>query len=529
LKTLAAHVLLARVPDTPRILELLTATIHADSGGRRHAARVLMRCGAEGFAALLPLRHRFAQLYTELDSPETTQVILDMLRETRGNIARQLERKLLQELNRRGVNLRDVAIELLSAPEVSLRWRGAGFVDYARGDLTAVRDKALRLYQEDPTDYTWLQLLAKTGDRRATAPLLAELGKRMDELSRSLVLDSLGETGDPVAVDAIIPFLDHKSEMVRSSAAEALGKIGDARAIEPIRVRLRKESVHEKVRKCWKRQQRGETVSGAYFESLTKKASVQIDLATALVQLGAPEAQTEMLHCLPFEDDQQTYHGRSPLPGLAMLGPAVVPALIDVLENDDDPFARTMACIALGEGGHAALAVDALLPLLAYKDTHKHMEESVRGMAAGALGDAGDRRATIPLCEMLSDERWTIEYSVRNALEKLADPQAAPALVKHLTTLKRTVYNTDTLSALLACGRDAAFPLLTERFNTESDDDGRAAILFALAWLNDKRALPLLREPTPIASSEKTRTILELAVDYLEAAPDEWLKPQWEA
>lgn len=397
-------------------------------------------------------------------------------------------------------------------------------------EITAERDRIYALYQSNPKDHTWLQLLAKTGDKRATEPIITVLNQRMDEFSRSQVLVSLGETSDPSAVDAIVPFLDHKSEMVRSSAAEALGKIGDARAIEPIRARLQKESVHEKVRKAWKRQQRGETVGESYFENLTKKASVQIALATALVQLGTLDAHTEMLHCLPFEDDQQTYHGMSPLPGLGMLGASVVPALIDVLQNDDDPFALIIASSALWDGGHASLAADALLPLLSYTDTHEHMEESVRGVAARTLGESGDRRATIPLCEMLSDERWMIESEVREALAKLADPQAAPYLAKHLTTMKRTgVYNTETLSALLACGQDAAYPPVAKRFATETDNDERIALIFALAWLNDKRALLPLRERLTAETSEQERTLLELAVDYLEAAPSDWLKPQWEA
>ncbi|MBC8138547.1 MAG: HEAT repeat domain-containing protein, partial [Fibrella sp.] len=501
-----------------------------DSGGRRQAARVLMRCGAEGFAALLPLRHRFAELYTELDSPESTRTMLDLLRESRSCLNHMTESKFLQELHRRGVDVRDVAIELLDAPEVSLRWRGAGFLNYARGELSAVRDKAYRLYQAEPTDYTWLQLLAKSGDRRAAAPLLRELGKRMDEYERANVIDALGDTRDPSAVDVLVGYLDHRSDSVRSSAAKALGKIGDDRAVEPIRARLEKDSVHVKIRRAWERHMRGEKVGGNYFESLTKKAAVQMALATALVRLDAPDAAAEMIHCLPYFDEQQTYHSVSPLPGLSLLGRSAIPALVNALDNDADPSARMVAASALAELGDVPEAVEPLVRLLTYTEPPADVAQMVRGAAEDALGKLGDdERARSLLYELLLDERSQGHSSAIRVLAGLRDARAAPFLVRHLTTDKGGwIYNTDTLDSLFAMGREVAFPLLAARFATETDAAERTALLYALAWLSDKRAIPLLREQLAAQPGDWPQPVLPIALAYLEAAPEGWLAPQWE-
>jgi hypothetical protein len=121
-----------------------------------------------------------------------------------------------------------------------------------------------------------------------------------------------------------------------------------------------------------------------------------------------------------------------------------------------------------------------------------------------------------------------VDYQVRDALVNLADPEAAPFLARHLTTARGGwSYNARALTALLACGREAAFPPLAARLAGETDADGRLALLFALAWLNDKRALPILRELSIPPSDWAAHKVLPLAVAYLEAAPDGWLAPQW--
>lgn len=60
-------------------------------------------------------------------------------------------------------------------------------------------------------------------------------------------VNSLGELGDPKAVDGLIQTLRDEEDSVRWASAEALGKIGDSRAIEPLTMVL--NDSHKLVRK----------------------------------------------------------------------------------------------------------------------------------------------------------------------------------------------------------------------------------------------------------------------------------------
>ena len=51
---------------------------------------------------------------------------------------------------------------------------------------------------------------------------------------RRAAATSLGERGDPLAVEPLAEALHDSSYYVREAAAEALGEIGDERAIEPL-------------------------------------------------------------------------------------------------------------------------------------------------------------------------------------------------------------------------------------------------------------------------------------------------------
>ncbi len=81
-----------------------------------------------------------------------------------------------------------------------------------------------------------IKTLGKLKSRGAVRVLCELLGDKDEEI-RLLVLRTLGEVGDKMAVPHLLPFLEkkkikgQKSEMLRQTAIEVLGRIGDVRAI----------------------------------------------------------------------------------------------------------------------------------------------------------------------------------------------------------------------------------------------------------------------------------------------------------
>jgi len=71
-------------------------------------------------------------------------------------------------------------------------------------------------------------------DRSAAARALsAALADERFEVRRSAAL-SLGDVGDPGAMDALLPLVEDGHAEVRQAAIIALGRLGDARAFEPL-------------------------------------------------------------------------------------------------------------------------------------------------------------------------------------------------------------------------------------------------------------------------------------------------------
>ena len=159
---------------------------------------------------------------------------------------------------------------------------------------------------------------------------------------------------------------------------------------------------------------------------------------------------------------------------LAAIGPAAIPALIDLLAADDE-WARINAAFALGEMDHAACnAVPALVNALA-DESH-----FVVRTAADALGTIGAAQAAAPLGELLQLERpgwetplvrgWSVRDQVRfNAATALArlGSDAAGAEADLIAALDDPCGQVTTV-ALAALRRlntpaavDAAFSMLT--------------------------------------------------------------------
>ena len=163
---------------------------------------------------------------------------------------------------------------------------------------------------------------------------------------------------------------------------------------------------------------------------------------------------------------------------LAAIGPAAIPALIDLLAADDE-WARINAAFALGELDHAACdAVPALVSALA-DESH-----FVVRTAADALGTIGAAQAAAPLGELLHLERpgwetplvrgWSVRDQVRfNAATALARLGSAAAGAE-----------ADLIAALDdPCGQVTTVALAAlRRLNTPAAVDAAFSMLTAERW-----------------------------------------------
>jgi HEAT repeat protein len=81
--------------------------------------------------------------------------------------------------------------------------------------------------------------LARRGDRRALAPMLAALENPAAGEADHLLPASLGKAADEPTLDALIKHLKHPEPLVRRRAAQALGNCGKARAVGPLIMALK--------------------------------------------------------------------------------------------------------------------------------------------------------------------------------------------------------------------------------------------------------------------------------------------------
>ena len=71
------------------------------------------------------------------------------------------------------------------------------------------------------------QAMALTGDRRFVATLLDALAIEDSEVSASFYLQALGFLAGPEELPVLLPYLQHDSDRIRTSAVRTIGAIGD--------------------------------------------------------------------------------------------------------------------------------------------------------------------------------------------------------------------------------------------------------------------------------------------------------------
>ena len=326
-------------------------------------------------------------------------------------------------------------IAALSDPEPVVARAAAASLDLHKWKPTA---------ETDPVSAAAFWVALRYWDRAvdlggaAIEPLMARLRDAAWEERRGPT-DALIKLGEP-ALEPLIEALQDEDPGVRHSAAYALGRIEEAK----------------------------ETEAGDALKELLSDANEPVRAAAArsLGLLGATEAVPlliERLHDAPAVRANASS-------ALAMFGDQAVPALAEVLE-DEDPNVRAAAAEALG----ASNSAEAVTPLI---DALSDEEESVRLPVARGLARLGDL-AVPTLTERLATEETGMQIAIAAILGQIGNQDAVSALYPLLGDEDETVRLTAAaaLQNLWIESRETSEPLqgvsalFVMTFTTVSEDE----------------------------------------------------------
>lgn len=294
--------------------------------------------------------------------------------------------------------------------------------------------------------------------------------------SRSTAIKSLAKIADSIAVQALITVLRDTEVEIRRKAVEALWQIGDV-AAGPALITALREDVDGGVRSAAARAlgwigaaNEGRKYPAAVSPLITalkdESPGVRWSAVEGLCNLKDPAAYQPLITVLKDEEEAVREHAGVAL-GLMgeRIANPVVSGLIDALRGETKEVRRAAAA-ALGEIGDER-AVPALIDVLRRKDEDvgvhdatvwalgkiknqnavqiisealNHENRGVRTKAARAIGEIFDQgevererpRLIRQLSDMLQDDDNYIRRAAAEALGKIKDPAAVPALIAAL-------------------------------------------------------------------------------------------------
>jgi HEAT repeat protein len=261
---------------------------------------------------------------------------------------------------------------------------------------------------------------------------------------------------------------------------------------------------------------------------------VQVKASEILGQIGPAAASTVPLLVSQLEvNDELTVRAAATALGRIHANPeTVLPALNRLLQSHSTAV-RITAVRSIAEYGPAAKdSIPLILGLLSDKSV------VLRASAADALGSIGEGRAEVvdALIKALADGSGSVTVSAANALSQLGPPaarallpqlsdkryqrlavevlgelgadaeSAVPALVDSLSKVGEDVeLRREIFIALASIGPKAAgaTPALMKILEDPNAGDARAGAAYALAYIGEKKALPLMKQLVRSETSER--------------------------
>lgn len=247
------------------------------------------------------------------------------------------------------------------------------------------------------------------------------------------------------------------------------------------------------------------------------RGTVRLRCAQTLAEIGKPT--------IPFLTEALTHHQnvvvrRAAAKTLTLIAdPATIPTLIGALLNDEDTVVKGSSVGGLARMGEAAVPV--LLNIL----TSKEYSESTKGHAAWALAFIG-AEAKEHLYREISSESAEVRSAVVGAIAKVAEEQQEETAFNLLINALRDTSLSVQCEAASALGNLAykpAIPNLVELLN-ETNWESRKAAALALMKIGDPVALEPLQAALTQETEAAVQTIIKLAISQIEkqSGEDDW-------
>ncbi|MEH2266048.1 HEAT repeat domain-containing protein [Nostoc sp.] len=196
--------------------------------------------------------------------------------------------------------------------------------------------------------------------------------------------------------------------------------------------------------------------------------------------------------------------------------PIAVPTLVNALLNDEDTVVKTSAVGGLAKIGEAA--VPALLQILASTE----YPESAKGHAVWALGFIG-AEAKEHLYREINSDSADVRAAVVGAIAKIAEEgteEGAFQILVNALTDSSLMVRCEAASALGSLAYQPAIPNLVELLH-HPDWETRKAAALALMKIGDRTALAPLRATLTKEKEAGVRVVIELAISQIERQLEE--------
>jgi bilin biosynthesis protein len=196
--------------------------------------------------------------------------------------------------------------------------------------------------------------------------------------------------------------------------------------------------------------------------------------------------------------------------------PIAVPTLVNALLNDEDTVVKTSAVGGLAKIGEAA--VPALLQILASNE----YPESAKGHAVWALGFIG-AEAKEHLYREINSDSADVRAAVVGAIAKIAEEgteEGAFQILVNALTDSSLMVRCEAASALGSLAYQPAIPNLVELLH-HPDWETRKAAALALMKIGDRTALEPLQAALTKEEKAGVQAVIELAISQIERQLEE--------